>query len=73
MQQYVTPAPGRTPSANVIDTLNYKVDVKLTELRNDTWHLEFNTWTPEHRWVHRELFLTSLELARFKAAITTES
>jgi len=69
MQQYVTPQAGRTPGANVIDTLNYKVDVKLTELRNDTWHLEIKTWTPEYKWVHRELFLTAEELANFRREV----
>ena len=72
MQKFTTPAPGRTPArwkANVIDTLNYKVNVKLTELRNENWHLEFETWTPEHKWVHRELFLTMEELERFQQAV----
>lgn len=71
MQKFVTPQPGRTPAANVIDTLNYKVNVKLTELRNQTWHLEFETWTPEHGWVRRELFLSQEELERMQQAINT--
>jgi hypothetical protein len=72
MQSTVTPAPGRTPArwkANVIDTLNYKVDVVLTELRNENWQLEIKTWTPEHKWVVRELFLTMEELERFRKAL----
>ena len=73
MQSTVTPAPGRIPArwkANVIDTLNYKVDVVLTELRNENWQLEFKTWTPEHGWVRRELFLTMEELERFQQAVS---
>lgn len=72
MQSTVTPAPGRIPTrwqANVIDTLNYKVDVVLTELRNENWQLEIKTWTPEHKWVVRELFLTMEELERFRKAL----
>lgn len=69
MQKFVTPAPGRTPGPNVIDTLNYKVNVRLTELRNENWHVEFDTWTPEHKWVHRELFLTMEELERLQQAL----
>lgn len=72
MQKYVTPAPGRTARANVIDTLNYKVTVRLTELRNENWQLEFETWTPEHGWVRRELFLTMEELERFQQAVAIE-
>jgi hypothetical protein len=71
MQPYTTPAPGRTPGPNVIDNLNYKVNVRLTALRNETWHVEFDTWTPEHRWVHRELFLTAEELQRLQKALST--
>lgn len=69
MQKFTTPHPGRTPRANVIDTLNYKVNVRLTELRNENWQLEFETWTPEHGWVRRELFLTMEELKRFQGAV----
>lgn len=70
MQRYVTPHPGRTPAANVIDTLNYKVNVRLTELRNENWQLETETWTPEHGWVRRELFLTMEELERYQHAVS---
>lgn len=73
MQKFVTPLPGRTPGANVIDTLNYKVNVKLTELRNENWQLEFETWTPEHGWTRRELFLTMEELGRMQRALSLDS
>ena len=72
MQKYCTPAPGRTPArftTMVIDTLNYKVDIVLTKLRNDNWQLETKTWTPEHGWVIRQLFLTMEELNRYKEAL----
>lgn len=72
MQRFVTPLPARTARANVIDTLNYKVNVRLTELRNENWQLEFETWTPEHGWVRRELFLTMEELERFQQAVAIE-
>ena len=74
MQKFTTLHPGRTPAkpgANVIDTLNYKVNVRLTELRNQNWQLEFETWIPEHGWTRRELFLTMKELERFQSAVAT--
>lgn len=74
MQKYITPHPGRTPEpqpqANVIDLEHYKVDVKLTELRNENWQLEISTWIPEHGWMRKEWFFTMEELRRLQKSLS---
>ena len=76
MQQYVTPHPGRTPPpkplGNVIDEEHYKVNVTLTELRNENWQVEIETWIPENGWSKKELFLTVEELRRLHHALAVE-
>ena len=69
MQKYVTPQPGRTPGANIIDEPHYKLNVELTELRNENWQLVISTWIPETGWTKKELFLTMEELKRFQETI----
>ena len=75
MQKYVTPHPGRTAPkglGNVIDEEHYKVNVKLTELRNENWQVEIETWIPEQGWNKKELFLTLPELRRLHHALAIE-
>lgn len=77
MQRYVTPHPGRTPVkqtglGNVIDEEHYKVNVRLTELRNENWQVEIETWIPEQGWSKKELFLTLDELRRLHHALAVE-
>lgn len=69
MYKYVTPAAGRTPGANIADTDHYKLDIELTELRNENWQLTISRWIPETGWQHIELFLTNDELAQVRKQI----
>lgn len=66
MNRYVTPAAGRTPGANIADTDHYKLDIELTELRNENWQLTISRWIPESAWTRLELFLTNDELLKIK-------
>lgn len=77
MQKYVTPAPGRTPPpkplGNIVDEEHYKVNVELKMLRDNNYHLEIETWIPEHGWTKRELFLTVKELARLQKVLNQKT
>jgi hypothetical protein len=54
---------------NITDEEHYKLNVRLTELRNENWQLEIERWIPENGWTKLELFLTMAELERFQQAL----
>ncbi len=63
MQPYITPAPGRTPSANVVNRPDYKLDIRLSEFRQNEYLLAINKFIPETGWCEQKFFLTQEELA----------
>jgi hypothetical protein len=69
MQRSLTPARGRTPPANIIDSDHYKLAFELVELRNENWQLTVSRWIPETGWTKMELFLTNDELESIRNQI----
>ena len=69
MQPYITPHPGRTPGANIINTVNYKLDMKVTEFRPAEFVLTIDKFIPEHGWISQQYFLTPEELERVQTAL----
>jgi hypothetical protein len=69
MQRYLTPAPGRTPSANVVDRPDYKLNFQLTEFRPDEYLLSIEKFIPETGWCEQKFFLTQEELTSIRQAI----
>jgi hypothetical protein len=70
MQQYVTPAPGRTPAkGNIVNRTDYKLDFNLTEFRPSEFVLTIETFIPEHGWISKQFFLTPDELVRVQSAL----
>ncbi len=63
MQKYVTPQAGRTPSANVVNRQDYKLDIRLSEFRQNEYLLAINKFIPETGWCEQKFFLTPEELA----------
>jgi len=66
MQRFTTPAPGRTPGANITDRPDYKLDVQLKEFRQNEYLLTIKRWIPEHKWTEQRFFLTPEELVRLQ-------
>ena len=69
MQQYVTPHPGRTPGANIVNRLDYKLNFDIKEFRQNQYVLTIDTFIPEHGWISKQYFLTPEELVRVQEAI----
>jgi hypothetical protein len=69
MQKYVTPHPGRTPAANIVDRPDYKLNIKTQEFRAGEHVLTIDTFIPEHGWISKQWFLTEDELVRVQEAI----
>lgn len=70
MQQYVTPAPGRSPEPNITNRADYKLDIRLQEFRQDQYLLTIRKFIPETNWTEQKFFLTPEELTQLKDAIT---
>jgi hypothetical protein len=70
MQPYVTPQPGRTPGPNIVDRPDYKLNVQLTEFRQNEFLLSINKFIPETGWCEQKFFLTPEELVRIQDAIS---
>lgn len=73
MQKFVTPHPGRTPSANITDRADYKLNVSLTEYRTEEYLLTISRWIPEQQWQEHRYFLTPAELVCLQAQINGTS
>lgn len=69
MQKYITPAPGRTPGANIVDRTDYKLDFNLREYRPSEYLLAISKFIPETGWREQKFFLTTEELAKIRAEI----
>lgn len=69
MQPYVTPHPGRTPSANIVNRADYKLDIAVTEFRPEQFVLTIDKFIPEHGWCSQQYFLDAAELARVQSAL----
>lgn len=67
--RYVTPAPGRTQGANIVDRAEYKLDMKVAEFRPEQFVLTIETFISEHGWTSRQYFLTPDELDRVQNAL----
>jgi hypothetical protein len=55
---------------NIVDEEHYKLDVRVTELRNENFQLSIERWIPETGWTKLELFLTDAELKRIQKALS---
>lgn len=60
---------GQPGLGNIVDEEHYKLDVRLTELRNENFQLTIERWIPETGWTKLELFLTLPELHRIQKSL----
>lgn len=61
---------GGTVKSNIVNTDHYKLDFRLTELRNENFQLNIGRWIPETGWTTIELFLTLDELKKIQEAVS---
>lgn len=55
--------------ANIVNQEDYRLNVELTELRNNNWQLTIRRYIKGYGWTELELFLTDDELARVRKQI----
>lgn len=55
-----------TTAANIIDRTDYKLDITLTEFRQNEFVLSIRRWIPELKWSEQTFFLTPEELGRIQ-------
>lgn len=69
MKHPVTPHPGRTPEANIVNREDYKLDVSLRKFSDEQYVLKFRKFIPELGW--RDLFfmVTPEELERIQTVL----
>ena len=73
MQKYVTPHPGRTPAANIINREDYKLDISLRKHGNDQYVLKIKKYIPELGWREFFFMVSPEELARIRTALDLDN
>lgn len=66
MQQYVTPAPGRTPGPNLVNTDLYKMHVVKREYSSGEYEILIERWIPETGWTRTQLMLNKEQLDKLR-------
>jgi len=69
MQKYVTPAPGRTPGPNLVNTDLYKMHVLKHEYQPDEYEILIERWIPETGWTRTQLMLNKEQLEKFQSIL----
>ncbi len=66
MQQYVTPAPGRTPGPNLVNTDDYKMHILKREYSTNEYEILIERWIPETGWTRTQLLLNKEQLDKLR-------
>lgn len=69
MKLPVTPHPGRTPEANIINREDYKLDLSLRKHGNDQYVLKIKKYIPELGWREFFFMVSPEELDRIRTAL----
>lgn len=69
MKQPVTPHPGQTPEANIINREDYKLDLSLRKHSNDQYVLKIKKYIPELGWREFFFMISPDELLRIQTVL----
>jgi len=69
MQTYTTPAPGRTPGPNIVDTADYKMHILKRLYAPDQYEILIERWIPETGWTRTQILCDDLELKKIQAVL----
>jgi hypothetical protein len=69
MKLPVTPLPGQTPAANIINREDYKLDLSLRKHSNDQYVLKIKKYIPELGWREFFFMVSPEELDRIRTAL----
>jgi len=71
MQQYRTPAPGRTPRAepNIVNRDDYKMHILKRSWGKDEHEILIERWIPESGWSRTQILCDDLELAKIRLVL----
>jgi hypothetical protein len=66
MQEFVTPAPGRTPGPNLVNRDDYKMHVLKRQYHDGEWEILIERWIPESGWQRTQLMLSTEEFDKLR-------
>jgi hypothetical protein len=69
MKLPVTPLPGQTPEANIVNKQDYKLDISLRKHSPDQYVLKIKKYIPELGWREFFFMVTPEELDRIRLAL----
>jgi len=69
MKQPVTPMPGQTPAANIINKEDYKLDLSLRKFSDEQYVLKIKKYIPELGWREFFFMISPEELDRIQTVL----
>ena len=69
MKLPVTPLPGQTPEANIVNKQDYKLDISLRKHSPDQYVLKIKKYIPELGWREFFFMVSPEELDRIRTAL----
>lgn len=70
MQEFITPAPGRTPGPNIVNRDDYKMHILKRQYADGEYEILIERWIPETGWTRTQILCEAEDLQKIITVLT---